>query len=346
MLRFRNSPDRRVHRILAILYGFTTIPHFCQSLFYWPLVLVLKPQSSLFRPNTTMLTYIFITSTLLLPTSYIVYLLYLHPLSRFPGPLLARLTPFWRAYRELLGDTPQVFQQWHLAYGTIIRVAPNELDVSSPEIVDAVYKKGRVYVKSEWYDGFAGDRPTLFNGRDEQLHALRRRQMAHGFSIQSLSRMEYIFDRHVRNLVKKLTRVAHSGHPVCDLKQYFVYFSHDTNGELSFSTEFGTQERDEPARVPPNNDHLLLSKMLGFVPSLRPFVVRYGKRIPYLRRLIESRLELRRFAEKAAREEFVKRRVVREEKTYDDEEGRVNLMTSLVEAKDPETGEIGVTEVQ
>lgn len=73
-----------------------------------------------------------------------------------------------------------------------------EVSTDVAEVIDVVYKKGgRHFLKSHFYDGFTAIRPNIFGTRDEALHVLRRRQMAHAFSQASLVKMEYIFDRHV-----------------------------------------------------------------------------------------------------------------------------------------------------
>ena len=99
-------------------------------------------------------------------------------------------------------------------------------------------------------------------------------------------------------------------------------------------------ELDRVANLPPNNDHILLSKLLGYVPALKPFITKFGLFIPwpYLQHMLRSRIILRTTVEAATRQEFEKRRLQEREKMYQDDDGRTNLLTSLVEAEDPETG--------
>jgi len=90
----------------------------------------------------------------------------------FPGPFWAKLTGLWRVYHELRGDTPAILLRYHRKHGACLRVAPNELDFDSADVIDAIYKKGRSYVKSDFYDGFTAIKPNMFGGRDEDLHAI------------------------------------------------------------------------------------------------------------------------------------------------------------------------------
>ncbi|KAH9002867.1 putative P450 monooxygenase [Lactarius deliciosus] len=77
----------------------------------------------------------------------IVYNLYFHPLSHFPGPKLAACSRLWLAYRELIkGESlSDLRAQLHRQYGEIIRWAPNELHFSNPAAYNDIYNN-----KNKW----------------------------------------------------------------------------------------------------------------------------------------------------------------------------------------------------
>jgi cytochrome P450 len=266
--------------------------------------------------------------SLALPIWYVIYQRYFHPLASFPGPFWASISPLWRAYHLVVGDTPTLLVDLHAKYGPIIRIAPNELDMNDADVV-ALYKRGRSALKSEFYDGFTAIKPNLFGTSDEDLHALRRRQMAHSFSTASMTKMEEIFDRNVGNIRTKLDKYAKSGETF-DLATIFAFFGHDVNGELAYSTQFDSQNKDDAANLPPINQHILLSCLIGFLPSLKPLVVRYGPHVPWVRDMLAGRKELRDTAAANTAREYQNQA---ESKNY-------NLLTSLIKAKDPETGQM------
>lgn len=63
------------------------------------------------------------------------YRLYLHPLSKFPGPKLAALTSFYAEYYDLPIHTSYVkkLPDLHKKYGPIIRAWPNMLHIQDIE---------------------------------------------------------------------------------------------------------------------------------------------------------------------------------------------------------------------
>lgn len=170
-----------------------------------------------------------------------------------------------------------------------------------------------------------------FQAHGRQLHALRRRQMAHGFSTASMTGMEVVFDRHTMNLREKLESYAETGE-IFDLKVIFAFYAYDVLGELAFSTQFNSQQLDDPAQLPPINDHIFLASLYGSLPSLLPYSMRWSRYlpIPWLQGLLRSRLKIRNKVSECVRKEIV------EQKERPDK--NKNLLTHLIAAKDPDTG--------
>jgi hypothetical protein len=70
---------------------------------------------------------------------YIVHQIYLHPLSHIPGPRLAALTSFYKAYYIHYGDISGHTTALHERYGNAVRIAPNELSFASVESTKKIY---------------------------------------------------------------------------------------------------------------------------------------------------------------------------------------------------------------
>jgi hypothetical protein len=63
----------------------------------------------------------------------IVYRLYYHPLAKFPGPLLNRLSPVPGIVSLLRGRIPLDNKVLHDKYGSVVRVSPTELSYNSAQ---------------------------------------------------------------------------------------------------------------------------------------------------------------------------------------------------------------------
>lgn len=63
------------------------------------------------------------------------------PLRKVPGPFLASVTKLWIVKKQLGFQRPLVDLDLHKKYGPIVRIAPNEVLISSPQAFRKVYGK-------------------------------------------------------------------------------------------------------------------------------------------------------------------------------------------------------------
>jgi hypothetical protein len=70
---------------------------------------------------------------------YVVYQRTLHPLAGIPGPTIASLTRLWlgRQFRKKAMHRVEI--ALHRRYGSVVRIAPTEVTVSSPQAMHLVY---------------------------------------------------------------------------------------------------------------------------------------------------------------------------------------------------------------
>lgn len=127
-------------------------------------------------------------------------------------------------------------------------------------------------------------------------------------------------------LIDKLNAFAKSG-TVFDLKDTISLYVLDILGEVAFSRPFNAQVRGEAEQIPAINDHILLACVIGELPfqDISKALARWSP-VPWMRRLVQSRNRL-----KAICSECVRYKV-----THPSD--RRDLLQSLVEAVDPETG--------
>lgn len=141
--------------------------------------------------------------------------------------------------------------------------------------------------------------------------------------------MEAVFDIHIANLIARVHEAAGNGTNL-DLKGAFAFYGYDVTGQLAFDTEFNTQTRHNPAELPPLNDHFLLGNLYGSIANLLPYVKACTSRIPWVRELQQSRMKLAQTASDSVDHAIANHKEHQPART---------LLTSLIDAKDPETGE-------
>ncbi|KAL6703855.1 hypothetical protein ACN47E_008989 [Coniothyrium glycines] len=104
-------------------------------------------------------------ATILLYAAYtLVYNVYLHPLARFPGPPLAPLSIYWKAYVECVANRSFCHHlvELHERYGHVVRVGPNELHFADPNAYHDIYNnKNRWDKEARLYKSFNEDRSSF-----------------------------------------------------------------------------------------------------------------------------------------------------------------------------------------
>ena len=71
----------------------------------------------------------------------LVYNVYFHPLRKYPGPIGARASQWWRIYIELWKkeSMTEVLRRLHEQYGDVVRTAPDELHFANPKAYFDIY---------------------------------------------------------------------------------------------------------------------------------------------------------------------------------------------------------------
>lgn len=146
------------------------------------------------------------------------YNLFFHPLSRFPGPLLARASSLWYARSLSRGTIAQDTLALHEKYGDVVRIAPDELSFINPESWSAIYgqKPGKSYrelIKDPRYHDTVKPTPTILTG-DWDEHSMYRKMLSNSFSERALKDQEFILHRFVDLFIRRLHEASDGGREV------------------------------------------------------------------------------------------------------------------------------------
>ncbi|PYH47157.1 cytochrome P450 [Aspergillus saccharolyticus JOP 1030-1] len=170
----------------------------------------------------------------------VVYLLNFHPLAKYPGPRLAAVTRLVHSYHLLSGTVVRFAYQAHEKYGSVVRIAPDEILFTSSKAWEAIYglQPGRLEMSKDT-PLFRGPRtPHAIVTAEHNLHRLYRRLLSKGFSESALREQE---PSKIDLLMTQLHKAEFKG-VAPEMTSWYNSFTFDLIGELAFGESFGCLE--------------------------------------------------------------------------------------------------------
>lgn len=171
-------------------------------------------------------------------------------LREVPGPFIAKFTDLWRLLIVWQRHSHDRYLKLHQQYGDLVRIGPNTVSVSRPDVIQTIYGVQKGYVKSDfyavWQNVVNGKRtPSLVFTTDEAQHAMMKRPIAPAFSLSTLVEFEPLIDSTTAVFLTQLDQLFASTGRVCDLGKWLQWYAFDVIGELTFSKRLGFLERAE-----------------------------------------------------------------------------------------------------
>ncbi|KAL7270836.1 hypothetical protein RUND412_006446 [Rhizina undulata] len=194
-----------------------------------------------------------------------IYRIFFHPLAKYPGPFLAKLTGLHGLYYAWKGDRHIANYQAHLKYGEFVRVGPNLLSANSKEALKEIYGVNKNVQKSDFYVAFCGHAanyiPNTFDSTNRQMHATKRKVLAPAFTEPALRAMETYFLPHIENLCNIIATGQQSlpipgsdkennGKWRGDMSDWANYLTFDIMGELTFGMDFHMMKEETNRKIP------------------------------------------------------------------------------------------------
>jgi cytochrome P450 len=168
----------------------------------------------------------------------IIYRIYFHPLSRFPGPKFWIVTRLTFVQSMLRGNNIRDVSRIHEKYGDIVRIAPNELSFARIGAWNDIFSHRPGHKEFHrnpiWWSRPPGQ-PSSFITASPVDHARMRRILAHAFSEKALREQEPILQKYVSLMVHRLREKAHSRHSgvVVNIVDWYRYCTVGSNSYAS-----------------------------------------------------------------------------------------------------------------
>lgn len=248
----------------------------------------------------------------------------------------------------------------HQRYGPIVRFGPNSLSFNSATALKDVYGFKANVRKAEFYEAFVHPAANTHNCRDRQLHARKRRVMAHAFSDAAIKEMERYILANVRTFCDAVGAGAGSRGPEAKgwteakcMSDWFSWLSMDILGDLCFGKAFQMLEKPDNRGAidlvsTAAHRHLIVSTLPPFsrTESLSPSLISSWKlttllqcgTMPILNTLSLDRLLFPNIAAGRANYMAYSRAQLTERTALGDETDRRDFFYHLLKARDPETG--------
>ncbi|KAI0160160.1 cytochrome P450 [Xylariaceae sp. FL1272] len=169
-----------------------------------------------------------------------------HPLSRYPGPVFAKLTDLYGALYAANTTLHRRTLQDHHTFGSVIRHGPNKLVFNTVKALNDIYQNERI-TKSRAYlvSQRAPDAHGLFNSIDEHIHQRKRKLLGPVVNDRSTRAFESSMMKHIDIFLRDLMN-SHSWQPnvAVDMTVKFTYLTIDIMGEFVFGYPLELQTND------------------------------------------------------------------------------------------------------
>jgi cytochrome P450 len=259
----------------------------------------------------------------------------LHPLAKYPGPLLGRISGFYSVYQAWKGERHLDFYRLHQKYGKVVRFGPNSISINSNTALGEIYSYKANVRKAHFYSAFPATKGawSTHSAIDKTLHARKRRVLSQAFSDNAMRGLQ----PHILNVIRTFTeaigdwpsRTAQgkkdSWSTPKDMGLWANYMSYDVLGDICYGESFNTLETSENRFA------------LSLVATSSKFHYLNGQ-MPGLKKLGLDRILFRDLRANRSRFMAYSRARLQKRMRIGTDTDRRDFFYYLLKAKDPETG--------
>ncbi|RHZ46023.1 cytochrome P450 [Aspergillus thermomutatus] len=259
-----------------------------------------------------------------------LYRLYFHPLARYPGPLLCRISILPSLYYAWTGDRHLFVDKLHEAYGKVLRLEPNLISICTPNAIKTVYGPGTKFEKGMFYSRGPKEKQLLVNlasTTDKLVHARKRRIISHAMSEAAIRSYEPTILEKTRLFCQQVSDPGTFEGPYKNMSRWFSFLTYDIMGELTFSQSYDMLTKRDNHFIQPLIDSYQHSQVIL---GTEPRIDQWGLAPLLFLRIISANQRFRKYVD-----DQVNRRIALEKSGN----GPADIFKLLLDHKDKETGE-------
>ncbi|GAB7333384.1 hypothetical protein MBLNU13_g04996t1 [Cladosporium sp. NU13] len=197
-------------------------------------------------------------------------------LNHVPGPLLAGLSDYWRAWHQRRGELRDKLVELHKQYGPIVRYGVCSVSINDPSVVGIIYSDRAGYPIANSYKVQVGvshgkEIDSLITIADENRHNRLRRSVANAFTPAMTLDYELHIDRTIEELLKALNKKQ-----TFDMSRTMAYFGLDAASGFAFNVPKGclAADADVAGMISVTRERMRHWSRWGSIPGLERLLFR------------------------------------------------------------------------
>ncbi|KAI1413413.1 cytochrome P450 [Hypoxylon sp. FL1857] len=175
------------------------------------------------------------------------YRLTFHPLRRYPGPLLGRVSDAYGGYLAFTRSDHLAIYQQHQRYSPVIRTAPNRLVFNTLRAFQDIFQNPRITKSYLYLYSRDKNQPTTFSTLDAEAHRQRRKLISQPISQRAMRLFEPAMLEQIDIFLRQIHASAGS---VVNMTDRCQWLGLDIIGLLSFGYRLNLQTEKEYRFIP------------------------------------------------------------------------------------------------
>ncbi|KAI1365681.1 cytochrome P450 [Xylaria arbuscula] len=169
-----------------------------------------------------------------------VYRVKLHPIQKYPGPFLAKLSDLYGGFYAVGKRTHLKIWENHLRYGSVVRFGPNRLLFNTATAMRDIHQNPDMNKSYLYTYSRLGGSPSIFSTLETKPHRQKRQVFSQALGDRSLSVFEPTMLEHIDTFLKLILKSTRNSEPF-DMSSHCQHLSFDIIGSLAVGQRLNLQ---------------------------------------------------------------------------------------------------------